>query len=931
MKSKGKFLIIIFIFIVAIFGIGALMKGKKTSDTTSKPTIKIKAMSKTLNPDEKTGGTEGYIEYLDGETLGTNIDISVTWENGIGFKSNGIKGLLFKRKVGSNVVQTLLTSKAEHLKDEAEGTVTLKGDNILDGYRGSETVGQNTITIEYITNEIPTNMTPETSNPDMSTFNPVEFDGVYANFTIEQNDLDTTVNIDQVVVLDIPITMDSDQLKTSLTNTGYTLYEIKSVNGNYTTTVRLVKVDDKYVKPVDPNTGAVISSIGEFKFEKYLLSNFISNREGEYLNTKDTHNIEYITKDKLQSSVYVMNNSMFDIIEKSKTHPLSGDVIINVSYPNFYLDASVAKSDYNKVGIIDLTPGKTQSSKNMIWKLKPVTNKANTYNVFSPITNMAWTYAGDGYSSYSSNPTSQYDILFEKFGDYYMFSLVDAQGTKIKFRYYQNGMLHATVSDTPDSDFKKNAIFKVPDNTYLQPYNEGTVRTHGDYQGGIIVESLDDCKSGCDADVRCTSFTYNDKDKQCWFKGTVPDKTQQVATTSGWTNWKHLVKIPPGYGIVGIGDSFQGDIRNVSGLQLHECAKECDGDVDCVAFVHGFHNNKPHCWLKNDQVSGSIADNTDDPQRQIFYKMDKSGKSHVILDVYDVANYDSDMIQSDQGKSDIVGGADVNHITRLRKCREFAKSRGSASFGIRTMEPDDNWKNTCFVPKSYIYPSQHKLLNSNKYNFYCTDENANADSLCDVEKSKTVVVNPKFTSATEIADIGYWSKTTGWEIKHSSRFDASTHDASWFHGWYAFNHLAAWVNNPQETGASNNGWHSQSSTNDEWISIKYPKKVRLDKYIIQVRHWEDYAWMWWPIKWIIQGSDDGSKWNDIETRTLAKSDYWKKYSEIRLFNIRDKNIPRYQYFRLVIPPDGRIRNNQTPTSNEAAFISNWQLFTDVGE
>jgi len=335
-KGKGKFLIIIFIFIVAIFGIGALMKGKKTSDTTSKPTIKIKAMSKTLNPDEKTGGTEGYTEYLDGETLGTNIDISVTWENGIGLKTNGVKGLLFKRIVGSNVVQSILTTKDDNLEDGAESTVIFKGTDILQGFRENETVGENTVTVEYVTATVSQEMTNKLNINSHTSVTGVDFTPpIQTSFSILQEDLDSTIKIESAKTFSLPVSVGS--IEGSFSVKEQTWYRIMSENGYFGGDVRLkTNSDGSYQlyaikNPVTDET--IIEGDGtEMTLEKIPDTDYVVMKvsdDGYAVFTDDRNEQKVVTKNELFSNVDNYKNAIMTIKSYSSTD------LIRPKHPKF--------------------------------------------------------------------------------------------------------------------------------------------------------------------------------------------------------------------------------------------------------------------------------------------------------------------------------------------------------------------------------------------------------------------------------------------------------------------------------------------------------------------------------------------------------------------------------------------------------------------
>jgi len=168
--------IIIFIFAIAIT-VYVMTRDdeekKKTTDTLELPTVSNVGVKRTLNPDSRgseSGTAETYeidggkletyqIEYNTGETfsdpekklLSRNIDLTVSWDNGIGF--DNVTEIIFKRKIDGTVKRTISYTKSESTGDilkyfqSNQTGLSLEFDNIDDDGNMYNVVGTNTISI----------------------------------------------------------------------------------------------------------------------------------------------------------------------------------------------------------------------------------------------------------------------------------------------------------------------------------------------------------------------------------------------------------------------------------------------------------------------------------------------------------------------------------------------------------------------------------------------------------------------------------------------------------------------------------------------------------------------------------------------------------------------------------------------------------------
>ena len=168
--------IIIFIFAIAIT-VYVMTRDdeekKKTTDTLELPKVSNVGVKRTLNPDSRgseSGTAETYeidggkletyqIEYNTGETfsdlekklLSKNVDLTVSWDNGIGF--DNVTEIIFKRKIDGTVKRTISHTKSESTGDilkyfqSNQKNLSLEFDNIDDDGNMYNVVGKNTISI----------------------------------------------------------------------------------------------------------------------------------------------------------------------------------------------------------------------------------------------------------------------------------------------------------------------------------------------------------------------------------------------------------------------------------------------------------------------------------------------------------------------------------------------------------------------------------------------------------------------------------------------------------------------------------------------------------------------------------------------------------------------------------------------------------------
>ena len=169
----GFLLLIIAIAVLTYFLTRDDEDNNKPEKTPDLPTVSNVGVKRTLNPDSRgseSGTAETYeigggkletyqIEYNTGETfsdlekklLSKNVDLTVSWDNGIGF--DNVTEIIFKRKIDGTVKRTISYTKSESTGDilkyfqSNQKNLSLEFDNIDDDGEPYNVVGTNTISI----------------------------------------------------------------------------------------------------------------------------------------------------------------------------------------------------------------------------------------------------------------------------------------------------------------------------------------------------------------------------------------------------------------------------------------------------------------------------------------------------------------------------------------------------------------------------------------------------------------------------------------------------------------------------------------------------------------------------------------------------------------------------------------------------------------
>jgi hypothetical protein len=239
-KYKLSIIAAVVVAVVVVISITMVLRSRVTPvEVITKPTVVFRDAEKILKPSVSI--IENYqifkAEYALGSSTSDNIDLKINWTNGGGFEINDVNSLIFKRKLknreGDISPDMIIGDTGGMLTDFADGTVLFKG---IDLFTDENGVGDNMIHMYYTTDKI--------TVPQLI--------GVTEPISVTQGDLDTTLNINEIIVMSVPVTTSGDGSVAGQIskNSQYTLYTIKSVSPGFTSNGLRLKVldDDKRVQ-----------------------------------------------------------------------------------------------------------------------------------------------------------------------------------------------------------------------------------------------------------------------------------------------------------------------------------------------------------------------------------------------------------------------------------------------------------------------------------------------------------------------------------------------------------------------------------------------------------------------------------------------------------------------------------------------------------
>ena len=294
-----KVYVFLFITAVAIFYFKPAGINVNLGGAPVKPTIKFQDSDIVLNAND-AGGVVGTLEFFSEGNLGKNIDIKINWKNGAGFKQSNVDAIIIKRNVGGSYLNVsdgpdpteMKLTDSKYFEDFSSNGVEILGKFLSDD---QNVVGDNEMEVFYTTVD-------DTTQKSLGT-NTVK---------IDQNHLDTTVDLKEVEVISIPPT--SGGVVAELAIKEFTTYNITSNSRKriVANTVRMETMSDGSVKLKD-TAGEQVSlpgtpENGTYIFKKYLDSfYFIQNKGSD----------KFLTDDKLLHAVALIRKDQKDIFNSA--------------------------------------------------------------------------------------------------------------------------------------------------------------------------------------------------------------------------------------------------------------------------------------------------------------------------------------------------------------------------------------------------------------------------------------------------------------------------------------------------------------------------------------------------------------------------------------------------------------------------------------
>jgi hypothetical protein len=117
-------------------------------------------------------------------------------------------------------------------------------------------------------------------------------------------------------------------------------------------------------------------------------------------------------------------------------------------------------------------------------------------------------------------------------------------------------------------------------------------------------------------------------------------------------------------------------------------------------------------------------------------------------------------------------------------------------------------------------------------------------------------------------------------------------------------------------------WYSGQNVNlPQWLSITYPTAVIIQRYSITSRDGY-FTWVQPPHSWIVEGSNDGTVWDVIDTQDRVGSLLLPGWSTVE-FNVSTSRM--YTTYRITVTE--ALYRNTTTISTDNCGIAEWKLFT----
>ena len=285
-------LVVLVIIALIIYLFTRQGKSSKTDETEDLPTIIEAGVDLILNPADKPDEVEEYsiftTEYAIGETTAKNIDVLLTWKNGPNFAT--VESLIFvhKNKSGTEVRDVVTTTTK--IDPNTKYVLLFKGEDLTN----EDIVGTNTIEMYYTTKD----------TTDITKL-------ITVSFTVTQEHLDTTLNLDNVDTINIPVELSSTLTPSGEAIATYTEYRISPF---FTDPVYIRKTtfDDKSFHIMKNNEKQTIDGVDTFYIIKALGKEFIS-KDASGDNILHGETVKFVSKDDIFGDIDIVNSSSIQI------------------------------------------------------------------------------------------------------------------------------------------------------------------------------------------------------------------------------------------------------------------------------------------------------------------------------------------------------------------------------------------------------------------------------------------------------------------------------------------------------------------------------------------------------------------------------------------------------------------------------------------
>ncbi len=295
-KMKKKVLIflcalLLIIGVVLVIHFTRKSETDETDETGGLPTVKDTGIKLVLNPGDTADKVEEYsiltTEYAFGETTAKNIDIKLTWTNGPAFATVG--SLIFVHKAnGQKVRENVITT--DNTESNKSQELIFKGGELT----SEDVIGDNTIDMYW--NEV------NESNNLTTLF-----------FSITKEHLDTTLNLANASIVDIPVEISSASTSSGDVIATHTKYRIPPF---FTDPVHIRKTDandNKGFHAIKDNQKQVIDDVDTFYIVKALGKEFISkDASGNQILRGDTK--KFASKNDIFGDNDIMNSSAITLV-----------------------------------------------------------------------------------------------------------------------------------------------------------------------------------------------------------------------------------------------------------------------------------------------------------------------------------------------------------------------------------------------------------------------------------------------------------------------------------------------------------------------------------------------------------------------------------------------------------------------------------------